>query len=306
MYKADILSGFAGRTGTRDDDVTAEVRRAEQFWLGEAVDVYRAFPEFKPPFGVEGFLRSPWAQYLRVPFPQCLFCFSAGRPGAYGDGNVKPWQHLSTKRAVLVMRHSDGTELDFAMIYHDDVVDRWYAEPHMYRCWPSEARWEVDDSEVPLASLGLSDDDAGMDAYYRRIEKEDAPDVAATLAGIVLLNCRNVVTERTGGADQAVNRRRAAKGKKPILSYHVLKVGGMVPRSEGGRPGSGIMQRIHLCRGHFKRYTPERPLFGRYHGLFWWEPCVRGTDKSGMVVKDYDASTMGSSEMATATVGEIS
>ena len=73
----------------------------------------------------------------------------------------------------------------------------------------------------------------------------------------------NATTQRVGGADPKTNRNRVASGKKPLLSYH--------------------------CRGHFKRYTEDKPLFGRYTGLYWWQPHIRGADRSGAVIKDYDS-----------------
>jgi hypothetical protein len=40
-------------------------------------------------------------------------------------------------------------------------------------------------------------------------------------------------------------------------------------------------------RGHFKQYTAERPLFGRFTGLYWWQPHLAGKAKDRVVVKDY-------------------
>ena len=48
------------------------------------------------------------------------------------------------------------------------------------------------------------------------------------------------------------------------------------------------LQRVHLCRGHFKEYTNENPLFGKHVGRFWWQPMVRGDKKRGVLNKDYD------------------
>lgn len=45
--------------------------------------------------------------------------------------------------------------------------------------------------------------------------------------------------------------------------------------------------RVHLCRGHFKEYTEQNPLFGRHVGRYWWQPCVRGKKEKGIIAKDY-------------------
>ena len=103
----------------------------------------------------------------------------------------------------------------------------------------------------------------------------------------------NATTQRVGGADPKTNRNRVASGKKPLLSYHVLTVNGLssspASRATTSSASSGISNRLHLCRGHFKRYTEDKPLFGRYTGLYWWQPHIRGADRSGAVIKDYDS-----------------
>ncbi len=43
-----------------------------------------------------------------------------------------------------------------------------------------------------------------------------------------------------------------------------------------GRNASEAAPAIHLVRGHFKEYTPDKPLFGKIAGLFWWEPHLAG------------------------------
>jgi hypothetical protein len=44
---------------------------------------------------------------------------------------------------------------------------------------------------------------------------------------------------------------------------------------------------MHFRRGHFKEYTSEKPLFGKYTGAFWWEAHVAGSADIGEVRKDY-------------------
>ena len=106
-----------------------------------------------------------------------------------------------------------------------------------------------------------------------------------------LLNCKNITTE-TIKAPEALNKKRRKNGKQEIFDYHVLNV--TVPSRKGEyrektEPLSHV--RVHLCRGHFKEYTEEHPLFGRLTGLYWWQPHVRGQNKDGIVIKDYKIKT---------------
>ncbi len=58
--------------------------------------------------------------------------------------------------------------------------------------------------------------------------------------------------------------------------------------NSGSKGDGSYTNRIHLCRGHFKRYTKDKPLFGKYVGLWWWQPSVRGRNKEGIIYKDYE------------------
>lgn len=101
-----------------------------------------------------------------------------------------------------------------------------------------------------------------------------------------IINCKNIEIKEIN-PDSKHQKARIRKGKPPLISYKTLRI------KQSNRlnryNGAGVNQnRIHLCRGHFKNYTKEKPLMGKHTGLYWWEPCVRGNKEKGMVVKDYE------------------
>jgi len=107
-------------------------------------------------------------------------------------------------------------------------------------------------------------------------------------AFVMLLNCKNIQTEVIK-APEALNKKRRKAGKQELFDYHVLNV--VVPsRKQGYSEKTEPLShnRVHLCRGHFKEYTQEHPLFGKLTGLYWWQPHVRGQNKDGIVMKDYN------------------
>jgi len=108
---------------------------------------------------------------------------------------------------------------------------------------------------------------------------------------LLLLSTKNIVTKRHDPPDK-LNKKRKKRDRIPLFSYHTLHVKLPSERS-AGPPGekSGAIMPVHLCRGHFKHYTPEAPLFGRYTGRYWWQPHARGSKKAGIVVKDYEVNT---------------
>ena len=78
-------------------------------------------------------------------------------------------------------------------------------------------------------------------------------------------------------------------GKMPHTDYYTIGVKN--PSEYSKRENRKIenpgITRLHLCRGHFKTYTEENPLFGRIVGRIWWQPHIRGNKDQGLILKDY-------------------
>lgn len=125
----------------------------------------------------------------------------------------------------------------------------------------------------------FSEDDI-EESFYR---------VGFTLSLFVkLLNCKNISSSKVE-PDAKLKKRALKRGKQDVYSYHILELTPFNKNSNSGEEGgsSGIKKRVHLCRGHFREYTEEKPLFGKYSGLFWVESHVRGRENVGFVDKDY-------------------
>ena len=148
----------------------------------------------------------------------------------------------------------------------------------------------------PLAKYGS----AVFDNYFKTGSKEAFNDIAmwskyysycACLA-LRLLQAKNiVVVNKEPSTKQQKERKR--QGKAPLFTYKTLALSrpGTVIKntsisSQDREIGLGLMP-LHYCQGHFKTYTKDRPLFGKYVGDFWWEPHVRGNSENGIIEKDY-------------------
>lgn len=110
--------------------------------------------------------------------------------------------------------------------------------------------------------------------------------IAKVFFAIGLLHCKNIVQIEKGGRNSKVkNRRHRSKGTK----HYILDLvpARHIKRTKYEQPAAGAPQRLHFRRGHFKEYTTERPLFGKYVGTFWWEAHVAGSADIGEVRKDY-------------------
>jgi len=105
-------------------------------------------------------------------------------------------------------------------------------------------------------------------------------------ACLLLLSCKNIETIDNQPSEK-LNKKRIKKNKTPLCSYKTLQV--VLPKSSNAKNRQQIVTqkqnspRTHLCAGHFKIYTHEKPLFGKHTGRYWWQPHLRGDDKKGFL-----------------------
>ena len=106
---------------------------------------------------------------------------------------------------------------------------------------------------------------------------------------ILALNCKNVKQEKHKPEDK-LNKARIRRGKSIGYEYHTITVRPLNSRninSESTFRDTKNQNKIHFCRGHFKVFTEEKPLFGKYTGIDWWEHQLRGKNTEGFINKDY-------------------
>lgn len=108
------------------------------------------------------------------------------------------------------------------------------------------------------------------------------------LFALSLMHCRNV-TVRTVDPPAALAKKAARHHGRPLTRYHVLDIAPMreVLDGKGEAKRRGLRHALHLCRGHFKTFTPDAPLFGRHVGQYWWADHARGNKQNGNIDKDY-------------------
>lgn len=112
------------------------------------------------------------------------------------------------------------------------------------------------------------------------------------LFALSLMHCDNVV-ERAHEPPKKVSKKFEKRTGRPLTRYYTLEIEPMkrVLRREGRVEDLGLRRALHICRGHFKTYTEDKPLFGKYVGTFFFRDHVRGAKESGEIAKDYDVKT---------------
>lgn len=113
------------------------------------------------------------------------------------------------------------------------------------------------------------------------------------LASIAFSHCKNVtvVPHVPSSGEQ---KHALVMGRPPVVTYHTIEIDPThaVVKHEQARVERGEVQpkALHIVRGHFAEYSPEKPLFGnpKNVGRFFIPMHARGTAKAGTIVKDYN------------------
>jgi len=112
------------------------------------------------------------------------------------------------------------------------------------------------------------------------------------LLTLSFMHAKNIdVVERR--ADPRQSRAFRRRHGRELKDRYVLEISPLrrVLEDDGGIGANGLARALHLCRGHLRTYTSERPLFGRHVGTFWVKAHPRGNRSAGVLDKDYRVAT---------------
>jgi hypothetical protein len=115
-----------------------------------------------------------------------------------------------------------------------------------------------------------------------------ASHLGPALFAISLMHCKNVDVKLVDPPER-LSRKHERRHGRPLISYYVLDIKPMrrILDSEGDAQTKGLAHALHICRGHFKTYTEDAPLFGKQVGTYWWAAQARGKAEEGVIEKDY-------------------
>jgi hypothetical protein len=225
--------------------------------------VYKNIPGLAPPFPIMWFEWSPPIEKVDLDILCGLLMISTQKY----DG----WEYMAAGWISSKAYGKGAKMLPYALKFHIPVsgkIEYFEYQPYIVKPAPHVLDRHPNVSEEEII-------DVFVDGYMAKV-----------FFAIGLLHCKNIVQIEKGGKNPNIkNRRHRSKGTK----HYVLDVipARNIKRAEHEQPAKGSPQRIHFRRGHFKEYTSEKPLFGKYTGAFWWEAHVAGSADIGEVRKDY-------------------
>jgi len=109
----------------------------------------------------------------------------------------------------------------------------------------------------------------------------------AQIKMIELMHCRNVGVCAAAAREEPRSVRRQRERVMGQRRYQVLDLSRITAKGTGGVSGNTLSRALHVCRGHFRTYTAEAPLFGRITGRVFVPSHVRGNPEAGLVESDY-------------------
>ena len=148
-----------------------------------------------------------------------------------------------------------------------------------------------------IGTISVAEDGTMLDFWMShataKIPQNESMQVAAASlvawTTLSMLNCANIETIEHKAPD-AFQKARKKSGKRPLVSYHTVRVDlDKTPRqiAAPSLPGDGTTPRLHKKRGHMKDYRRGKGLFGRYKGVWFWGDMTAGSADEGVVVADY-------------------
>lgn len=278
------------------------IKNAQHFYLGD-------FQDLKQPLKTTltedcQLFMNESSQFARLPYKKCWFEFDNKKVDV-------PLEEDVPKRGMLVIELAEDL-IWVWIVNYVKAMGMWSLSPQQYYITigktlvENEAVFKLikafhakDNNQKPLEeSIGNSNVfpmpiSVHLNAKTRiSLAHDDNRDLYVLNSALLLLNCKNIETVEVKPPEK-LNKKRRKNGKQEIFVYKTLRLSLPATKKEHSKNSENLEEanRIHLCRGHFKIYTEINPLFGKYTGIYWWQPHIRGSKSEGIIEKDYHIKT---------------
>jgi len=206
-------------------------------------------------------------------------CFDMGSHDNSPDLKVVPdlfylpypvvWFECLLEDGILGLLASQVGEKEYAVAVVNKYMHSTWSIGHVVKLWiegddlniKSHAQFSDGSDEELQSDLEYSGQAIGMMAKF-----------------IMAMNCSNVQRQEHK-APKHINAKRINRGRQPIFSYWTLHIPAERREDSACMGGTHASPRLHLRRGHIRRYAD-----GKYT---WVNACVVGKKELGVIAKDY-------------------
>jgi hypothetical protein len=267
-----------------------KIRNSIKFDLGEMSNIFENFNRDKSVNTL--LIKSEWDQ-AKMPFDCCWFeyIYSQNELPSDIDLTVKSNKDLIAPKQIAILAYIDFGALHLVSFIKSPTVKMWapgsFTFALNFENKKFDHTWLVFNEILHLqpcfSSININND---------KMAGRETVQIKLLYNILTLLNTKNI---GMSNMDPPLNiKLKSKKLKLPIFTYKILVVKNLGTNSKTKTKAKNLWNnRVHLCRGHFKTYTTDNPLFGKYIGRYWWQPSVRGQNKKGVVIKDYKIETDG-------------
>lgn len=140
---------------------------------------------------------------------------------------------------------------------------------------------------APNAVQSMGKDHVDEAKYYTKVI------ITPALVAISLLHCKNI--ELVDKPVTRAMRRRVKRTGNPLIIQKILEIEPFKRKviNEVTGEKSGLTLAMHICRGHFREYSEEKPMFGKYSGKYWIPQHIKGNKSVGEIDKGYKVNING-------------
>ena len=296
MFANQVIKHLNGNYNNIFNGLLPIIKKAQRFHLGDIWNILQTF-EYKKHSRETVFLGEN-SENVNPPYNVCWVDFFNREHHGWGG-----------KQGILVEKIAENL-IKIIFFHHDRATQAWIPSPvvsvYSVGCHIKDNKNFLNFCVSQLNKLPNEKEFIGINLYeyvyhetYKDIDENSRKELSlSNFAGsvclnlfLMLLNCKNITTEeiiQTG----KIKKNKKDKIPKPVISYHILKLE-LGKNTNGGNCEKGHNPsdtRLHLCRGHFKTFTKDNPLFGHITGRYWWQPQVRGKKEKGIIHKEYNVS----------------
>lgn len=245
---------------------------------------------------------------LAIPFERCFVEFASyGSMQTPRSGCLFAVRKLASRQDAEQVLSTDSHWHDIPIHWNDDVSSR---EDFIYYVTIDGVLLTKDGGIAPVlqsgfvlarnggfAINGISTNTIGFKENFMGVPEDVVTKqmfnglVIPACFALCLMNCKNVkVTDNE--PRRTLSKRHQVQFGRPLITYKTLEIEPMkrVLENEGGIKHNGLKKALHICRGHFATYTPEKGMMGRKleEPVTVWKPAhVRGDAAHGIAAKDY-------------------
>lgn len=261
MWKHEILEA-SSVIDYNSADIIDALRRSTQFFFGDGLQ-FLGKPDRR------GYYTTEYSA-VKPPFPITLVTYTES----------------TSKLAALCI--DNGTDYKLHGFAYSDKNGDWVKIPGNCTIYENKSDvWVPDYIQNYKIGAVRKLSDSEQDTFIQMYESM----TLETLTMLDVLNTCNII-RKCKMPPTRINKKRIKHNHEPYDKYYILEVVKGVPKEKYQGEVSWDYKSpeevaFHMCRGHFKTYTEDAPLFGKYAGTFWWQPQARGKAENGTITKDY-------------------